>query len=233
MGGEAAVNARAQILAAIRLGVRRKGGDGAEEAARARLAGHARHLIPARASGSRRALTDRFVDMATAVDTTVARVPDMAAVPKALADYLAGENLPARVVMAPDGTLDAAPWAEAAPMLEIRRGAPQEADPVGVTSAAAGVAETGTLVMLSGPEHPSTLNFMPETHVVVLPAERIVGAYEDAWDRVRTRADGGLLPRTVNHVTGPSRSGDIEQTMLLGAHGPRRLHVILVGDGGA
>ena len=99
------------------------------------------------------------------------------------------------------------------------------------------VAETGTLAMYSGPAHPSTLNFVPETHVVVLPASRVVKSYEDVFDAVRELAAdpdsgrGGLPPRTVNFVTGPSRSGDIEQTLLLGAHGPRRLHIVIVEDG--
>ena len=180
------------------------------------------------------ALIDLFQTMAEGVFASVERVADMAAVPAALTDYLKAENLPAQVVMAPDTSLDSAPW-DNEPLLEIRRGVPQESDMVSVTSAPIAVAETGTLVMFSGPDHPSTLNFLPETHVVVLPADRIAKTYEDVWDMIRQRvADGdngldGLPPRTVNFITGPSRSGDIEQTLLLGAHGPRRLHVILVG----
>ena len=134
--------------------------------------------------------------------------------------------------MAPDPSLFDVPWRQT-PMLEIRRGTPSESDQVSVTSAMAGIAETGTLMMLSGPDHPSTLNFTPDTHIVVLPASRVVGSYEDAWDVLRAKLAGGQLPRTVNHITGPSRSGDIEQTILLGAHGPRRLHIVLVGDVGA
>lgn len=229
MDGTEEMSARTQILGAIRAST--GGGDG--NVVRERIAGHARHTVPARATGDCSALVERFVDMASSVETTFTRVADMAEVPAVLSDYLARENLPARVVMAPDKDLDTAPWKETAPLLEIRRGVPVEADQVSVTSAFAGVAETGTMVMLSGPDHPSTLNFLPETHIVVLPASRIVGGYEDAWDQIRAGASNGQLPRTVNHVTGPSRSGDIEQTMLLGAHGPRRLHVILVDNGGA
>ena len=57
-----------------------------------------------------------------------------------------------------------------------------------------------------------------------------LGPYEDAWDRLRAAEGEGRLPRTVNFITGPSRTGDIEQTIQMGAHGPRRLHVILVED---
>jgi len=130
--------------------------------------------------------------------------------------------------MAPDPELDTIPWSER-PTLSIRRGKSEGADQVSVTGAFAAVAETGTLMMTSGPDHPSTLNFLPETHVVVLPASKVVGPYEEAWTRLRAAHDG-TPPRTVNFVTGPSRSGDIEQRLLMGAHGPRRLHVVLIDD---
>jgi L-lactate dehydrogenase complex protein LldG len=81
-------------------------------------------------------------------------------------------------------------------------------------------------MMLSGPEHPTTLNMMPDTHIVVLRADQVVGSYEDGWDAVRRRDKE--MPRTVNFITGPSRTGDIEQTLQLGAHGPRRLHILLI-----
>lgn len=200
---------------------------------RARMAEPQRNLVPARADLPEREKVDLFQSMAEGVFATVERVSDMTAVPTALTEYLKRENLPARVVMAPDKTLDDANWSSE-PLLEVRRGLPEEPDMVSVTSAPAAVAETGTLVMFSGADHPSTLNFLPETHVVVLPADRVAKTYEDVWDLLRQRgSDGGngsgsMLPRTVNLITGPSRSGDIEQTLLLGAHGPRRLHIILV-----
>ena len=103
-----------------------------------------------------------------------------------------------------------------------------EYDEVAVTRAFAGVAETGSLMLLSGPEGPTTLNFLPENNVVVLDAAAVVGFYEDAWERVRARYGAGTMPRTVNFITGPSRTADIEQTIQLGAHGPRRLHIVLV-----
>ena len=156
----------------------------------------------------------------------------MAAVPAAVADYLRRENLPSKLVMAPDPTLDGVPW-ESQPLLERRLGKPEIQDQVGLSSAFAAVAETGSLIALSGPDHPSTLNFLPETHIVVLPADRVTGSYEDVGDNLRQRQAGAHLPRTVNMITGPSLSGDIEQTLQHGAHGPRRLHIVLVGDGSA
>ena len=67
------------------------------------------------------------------------------------------------------------------------------------------------------------------TGIVVLHGNAVVGAYEDAFDLLRMRV-GAVWPRTVNLITGPSRTADIEQTLIMGAHGPRRLHVILVED---
>ena len=93
------------------------------------------------------------------------------------------------------------------------------------------VAETGTLVLTSGPDNPTTLNFLPDTHIVVVDAKDIAGDYETVWHARCARHYGeGALPRTVNLITGPSRSADIEQTLILGAHGPRRLHVMVVGE---
>ena len=101
-------------------------------------------------------------------------------------------------------------------------------DHVTVTRAFAGVAETGSLVLLSSPQSPTSLNFLPDVHVVVLARERIVRHLEDAWALLRSEVPA--MPRTVNFITGPSRTADIEQTIQLGAHGPRGLHVILVED---
>lgn len=227
-------DARDQIINSMRRALGRKGPVDAETATRlhAEINSHARNIIPKRTDLGQPALIDLFQEMAENVQATTSRVAEMADVPQAISDYLKSQNLPAQVVMAPDATLDEATWDDQR-LLEVRRGVPVESDQVGVTSALAGVAETGTLVMASGPDHPATLNFLPETHVVVLPVARVGKSYEDVWDQLRGQmpARGGLLPRTVNMVTGPSRSGDIEQTLLLGAHGPRRLHILLVGDG--
>ncbi len=218
--------------------IRRSLGRGAlDETARAaldeRMAKPTPNLVPARTDIPQDEKVELFTSMAEAVFATVERVSGADAVPGAVADYLAQHNLPPALVMAPDPALNAYPWGER-PMLAIRRGRAEEADRVGVTSAVMGFAETGTLMMASGPDHPSTLNFLPETHIVVLPAEKIGGAYEEAWAHLRaegqSNADANFMPRTVNLVTGPSRTADIEQTITLGAHGPRRLHIVIVED---
>ena len=127
------------------------------------------------------------------------------------------------MVVAPASPLGDLPWGEGLPVRRLVR----SGDPLAVSSAAVGVAETGTLLLCSGPENPVSANFLPENQIVVVRASDLVGAPEDAWARLREQ---GPLPRTVNWITGPSRSGDIEMTMLMGAHGPVRLHVVLVED---
>ena len=221
--------AREQILAGIRQSLGRGSLDGAGRAAlRERLDRHARHIIPARSNLDPPGQVALFVSKARAVSATVDHVDDLSAVPRAVATYLARENLPARLVQAPGLTETGLEW-EAVPTVEVRTGAPEKADDVSLTPAFAGIAETGTLLLLSGPESPTTLNFLPPTHIVVLRRDQVVGAYEDAWDRLRVArgVDGGL-PRVVNFITGPSRTGDIEQKIELGVHGPLRLHIIVV-----
>jgi L-lactate dehydrogenase complex protein LldG len=225
---------REQILGGIRKALKRGALAPAETAALdAKLAAHERNVIPKRAAGlDRRGQIDLFVKMAEEVQTTVARVASAAEVPKAVADYLSERNLPARLVMTPDPQLDGMPWQDR-PLLEIRRGRAEDGDLNGVTGCLAAVAETGTLMLVSGPEAATRNNFLPDNHLVVLRADQVVASYEDGFDRLRARqaAAGGALPRTVNFVTGPSRTGDIEQKIELGAHGPRRLHVILIDEG--
>lgn len=222
---------RDAILGAIRRGLQRGALPEDEAMAlRARLAAHPRHLIPARSRLPRPAQVALFIAHVEREFGSVARVPDAQAVPAALADYLAAQNLPPRLVMAPHPALRALPWAER-PMLALREGRAMPDDVVSLTHGFAGIAETGTLMLPGGPERPTTLNLLCETAVVLLPASRIVGAYEEAWDLLRAElAPDGMLPRNVMLVTGPSRSADIESTLELGAHGPRRLHVLLLDD---
>ena len=247
--------ARDEILGGIRRALWR-GPLPADKAAELteRVAAHRRNRVPARAAAlDRAARIDLFVAMAEEVQTTVARVSSDQDIPAEVARYLAAENLPAELVAAPDPSLDTIPW-DTRPLLRIRRGRAEAHDAVSLTPCLAAVAETGTLMLASGPGTPTTLNFLPDTHIVVLRAGQIVASYEDGWDLIRARAsphpappllagevdrptggpegaDGApLLPRTVNLITGPSRTGDIEQRIQLGAHGPRRLHIVLIDE---
>lgn len=215
-----------QVLTGIRAAL----GRGRSSAAAAeRLAQHPRNLVPARTSGlDRRGLADLFERLAIEGQATVARVADLGGVPDAVAAYLAERNLAAELLAASDPLLAGIDWRRR-PLLRVATGAPTGAEAVGLAVAACAIAETGTVLLTSGPGLPASLNFLPETHLALLPVARIVPALEDAWDRLRQRFPGGL-PRTVNLINGPSRTGDIEQKLQTGAHGPRRVHILMIED---
>ncbi len=205
---------KAAVLDAIRRNLHR-GPLPEDQAAmlRARMTAHPRHLIPARSRLPRPEQIALFIRNVEKEFGTVARLPGHDAVPDAIAAYLAAQNLPPELAIAPHPELLALPWSER-PMLRLREGPAAATDLVGLQHAYAAVAETGTLVLPSGPERPNTLNLLPETAIVVLRATRVVGAYEEAWDMLRAEWEdgetGGFMPRTVMLVTGPSRSADIE-----------------------
>ena len=154
-----------------------------------------------------------------------ALLDSLADVPAAVGSYLRQHNLPQKIVVAPEPLLDHASW-DSQPLLRMRRGDAVDSDAIGVTLAIAGVAETGTLVLASSPERPTLLAYLPETSIVVVAADWIEGSYEEAWELVRAMPGG--VPRSVNFVTGPSRTADIAQKLELGAHGPRRLLILIV-----
>lgn len=222
-------NARDAMFGRIRRALAVSGDEAdRRKAVAGRLGTHARNLVPKRAQIDAAAQIELFRTQALSVQSTVEDAKTLAEIPALVSSYLRDHNLPQRLRHGEDPTLTGLPWSEGAPSLEIERGPAEPADEVSLSCAFAGVAETGTLVLISGPDNPTTLNFLPETHIVVLPKSAVTGAYEDVWDRLRERVGEAVMPRTVNMITGPSRTGDIEQTIELGAHGPRRLHIILV-----
>jgi len=168
-------------------------------------------------------LLERFREQCVRMSTTVDDVQTDGEVPHAVARYLRERQLGMQAVAWP--SVAALGWAGSGVSVE---GRPARGDDlVGITGAYLGIAETGTLLFLSGPDtHPAT-SLLPETHIAVLPAGRIVRAMEEAWQFMRD--DGRELPRAVNFVSGPSRTADIEGQLQIGAHGPFRVHVILVG----
>jgi L-lactate dehydrogenase complex protein LldG len=168
-------------------------------------------------------LVSRFIEQAQAASCTTERISETAQVPGAVARYLDAHRLPKSGCVWPK--LAALDWRSTGLALEPR--AAKGGDPVGVTGVFCALAETGTLMLCSGPETPATVSLLPETHVAIVPAARIVPYMEDGWDLAR--AELGLLPRAVNFISGPSRTADIEQTIVLGAHGPYRVHILIVG----
>lgn len=197
------------------------------ELVEARLQKHPRNLIPSRGRKPAAARLELFTQMLEMAKASFAILDRREDVPAEVAAYLRARNLPHAIRRGEDARLSRIPWAgEAA--LEVTLGASDGAQLASVSYAFGGVAETGTLVMLSGADNPTTLNFLPDHHLVVIDERDIAGDYESVWDRIRACFGEPKMPRVVNWITGPSRSGDIEQTHLLGAHGPRSLHVLIV-----
>ena len=219
---------RERILNKIRTSLSAKPGDGRAALADARIAVRARHLTPARALLAPAALRQQFTDYLTRGHASVIDVAALGGVPLAIAAYLRDHNHPARVRMGDDPRLASLPW-DTAPGLERLTGRADPADEVSLSYAVAAAAETGTLVLASGPANPVTLNFLPETHLVLLDAATLVGPYEDAFDIVRKSLNAGVMPRTLNLISGPSRTSDIGGKTVMGAHGPRHLAVFVVG----
>jgi L-lactate dehydrogenase complex protein LldG len=193
-----------------------------------RLENAPKGIIPERGQLNPTARVELFCTMAKKLAATVETVANRDDVPEAVARYLRERNLAASFRMGDDERLAALPW-QAQKSIEIKHGPSDGKDETGVSHALGGVAETGTIVMVSGPENPSTINFLPEHHIVVVEAGDIDGDFETAIGKVRRKFGKGNMPRTLNFISGPSRSGDIEQKIILGAHGPRALHLIVVG----
>lgn len=169
-----------------------------------------------------------FTDMAVKVQSKVTRVATYEDIPLVVGNYLRENNLPAEIIMGADKKLSKAKW-DSEKTLTVKKGASDGNDLVGVSHAKTAIAETGTLLLASGQDNPTTINFLADHHIVVVAAKDIKGDMEASWGSLKKQDDNIVMPRAVNFVTGPSRSGDIEQKLLLGAHGPRALQIIIVG----
>ncbi|WP_321499332.1 lactate utilization protein [Breoghania sp.] len=223
------MSGRAEILAGLKKSLASTGEaeTARKDAVAARLKDAPTGIIPARGQLPADELVALFTRMAESVQTSVERVTTGDEAPAAIARLLARRNLPAVVRIGEDQDLAAMPW-QAYPALEVRHGPSDGKDAVAVSHAIGAIAETGTLVLTSGTDNPTTLNFLPELHIIVLSQKDIHGDMETIWRGLRETYGKAEMPRVVNMVTGPSRSADIEQTLILGAHGPRALHVIIV-----
>lgn len=107
----------------------------------------------------------------------------------------------------------------------INFGAGRKIEPLSVTMAVAGIVETGSIILRSAPASPTSLNFLPDVHVVVLRTSDIVDHPEDVWARMRSESTD--WPRTVNIVSAPSRTADVGGIIVRPAHGPKSVHLML------
>src|SRR5579871_4898861 len=149
---------------------------------------------------------------------SVAEVHTLSAVdeaPESILAIMAANQLQPRLHLPSTSPLQALPW-HRAPGLKIAPEPPSGNDSA-LSQADYGIAETGTLVFLSGPQSASSWHFRPGCEFVLLPRYGIVPRFEDIIMRIKAL---GRMPATLNLITGPSRTADIEQTIELGAHGP-------------
>lgn len=154
--------------------------------------------------------------------TTHATVSSQADIPAEVARYLGAAGLAKRVVGWHEfAALD---WPGSGIVFDDRPA--RGADATGLTGSHCAIAETGTVLLLSSPQTPKLTALLPETHLCIVKAARVLDTMEEAFSLLRQEA--GEPPRAVFFVSGPSRTADIEQTIVIGAHGPYRVHVIVV-----
>jgi L-lactate dehydrogenase complex protein LldG len=217
--------AKERILSRIREAMGRQGpaSDDQRQAAQAYLDRHPSGPLPAVDPAER---LSRFEQQSAKLSATTERLAHRKELPQAVRQYLDFNGLERRAIAWPAfSDLD---WAAAGLQVEHRAPVRDEPQPdlVGITGCFAAIAETGTLAMTSGPETPAAMTLLPETHIAVVPASRLVSHMEEVFALLR--AERGQPPRALNFISGPSRTADIEQTLVLGAHGPYRVHIILL-----
>lgn len=162
--------------------------------------------------------TGLFVKMLERVHGSWEMLAKPEGIPNSVANYLTKAGAPLQAAIAPDRTLTELDWAD----MLVQPRAAEETDGASVTMAFAGIAETATIAMVSCASSPTTLNFLPEINIVVLEESRLVATMEQFWPMITTP------PRAINFITGPSKTADIEQTIVYGAHGPKRFHVLIL-----
>ncbi len=216
------MSARENILARIRAQSGRTGATAtATELAgvRSHIAQRIRGPLPSIASD---APITRFVAECERLKSTVDEVAHIDDVPQALAGYLKQNSLEVPVVGWP--SLSNLDWSGSG--IDYQNRLANGDDLIGVTDCFCAIGETGTLLLLSSRVTPKLHALLPETHVCIVSKSRIVATMEDAFQLLRD--EHGALPRSTFFVSGPSRTADIEQTIVIGAHGPYRVHVVLV-----
>jgi len=215
------VSARAQVLANIRhaLGRDEPLTETMQQSLEQRVQTPTVHIRPALKLGP----VEQFVAKLRGSGASVEQIAQPAELPASVAAFAATHDLPRRCVLAKDPLLESCEWSSE---WDVAYRAAMGEDLLSITVPFAAVAETGTLAFVSGPASPTTLNFLPDNHLVALREEDVLPNLEDVFARLRTQHSG--MPRTLNLISGPSKTADVEQTIVIGAHGPRRLHVLLI-----
>jgi L-lactate dehydrogenase complex protein LldG len=224
---------RDEVLGEIRSILRNsaEGDRGRKGAVEQRLAAPSRHQLPERAVRPASQLSAQFVSSLKDQSTAAIEASSAEEIPAAVEGFLAKAGAPPRLRLGTDPRLAALPWERSSGLVRVEGPADAD-DKAALSHALAGVAETGTLVLVSGAENPTSLSFLPEIHIVAVTRGSIVGSYEEAFDLVRSRMGRAMMPRALNLISGASRTGDIGGRIVMGAHGPRTLCVVIYDEGG-
>lgn len=220
---------RQDILSNIRRSLGAKENDAARrDTAFARIASPPRAPAPQRVAAPGTDLTASFINELERQLATVKIVSAPEEIPQEIATYLRAQNQPLRLRSGTDPLLAELDFSAAG--IEPMSGPAEPHDSTGLSVAFGGIAETGTLAFLSGAANPVTLAFLPDTHIAIIEQSRIKATYEDVFVMLRNEKGAGTMPRTLNMISGPSRTADIGGRIVIGAHGPRRLLAIILGN---
>jgi L-lactate dehydrogenase complex protein LldG len=217
------------VFEKIRAALGHKGNVDAQRAAATaqRLRNPPRHIIPSRVKQSQAELVALFKENLRQHAADVLEAERREDIPLIVSRFLDANGITGPVRIGNEPAFQDLHW-DRTKGFEAVSGPARAGDTIAMSAAMGGVAETGTLMLASSADNPATLAFLPDTHLVVVFEKTIVGPFEDALDILRAHYGRGELPRSVNFITAPSRTGDIGGKIVLGAHGPRRLAVIIV-----
>lgn len=172
-------------------------------------------------------LLGQFIELARAEVATVDELGAVAEVPAAVARYLDEQGLGNQLVLGPDPFVRELDW-PSVPSLRCSDRSPHPDGDTVVTACYAAVADSGALVVVSSRDHPVELNFLPANHIVVLRQDQVLADFEQLWTKLRRDYDGRSWPRCINLIVGPSRTADLGFPPKMGAHGPGRVHILIV-----
>ncbi len=172
-------------------------------------------------------LLGQFIELARAEVATVDELGAVAEVPAAVARYLEKQGLGDQVVLGPDSQIGELDW-QSVPSLKCSKRSPHPDGDTVVTACYAAVADCGALVVASSPDHPVELNFLPANHIVVLRRDQVLADFEELWTELRRDYASQSWPRCINLIVGPSRTADLGFPPKMGAHGPGRVHILIV-----
>lgn len=171
----------------------------------------------------------QFRDRVLASSASLIEVEAMGDAPSMIREKFECLEMKGPIVIGADPELAKLSATAGSGQLEFAKHLSGTGDQIAMSRALAGIAETGSLALISGRDNPVSLNYLPDLHIILLSKADVVATLDDVWPMVRKQFKEAPWPRSINLVTGPSRTADVEQTIQLGAHGPRHLLVLLVG----